>query len=67
MEYVDYTDIYNKYTGKWVAFKSEPLNSTEVVGSGKTLKEALGQAKEKGILNPVVAKMPDFKYTYALS
>jgi len=66
MGYLDYTDIYNKYTGKWVTFKSEPLNSLEVVGSGKTLKEALKQAKKKGVLNPVIARIPDFRYTYAL-
>jgi hypothetical protein len=64
MKYINYTEIYNKYKDKWIAFRSE--DSTEVAGSGKTLEEAVREAKKKGFSNPVVTKLPSFKYTYAL-
>ena len=63
---VDYTGIYKNFKKKWIALSPEPLNSTEVVGSGDTLKEALKEAESKGIINPVVYKVPDFQYTYVL-
>lgn len=67
MEPRNYTDIYKKFENKWVAFNSEPFDSTEVVGSGNTLDEALKQAARKGFKDPVVTKFPSFKYTYALN
>ena len=66
MKPIDYTDVYNKYENKWVAFKSDPPNSTEVVGSGNTLKKAISEAQKRGYQNPVVMKLPSLKYTYAL-
>ena len=66
MKPLDYTELYNDYEGKWVAFRSEPTGSTEVVGSGRTLKEALDQAKRNGVEDPVLTSFPSFKYSYAL-
>ena len=63
---IDYTQIHKNFQNKWVALKPEPLDSTEVVGSGDTLKEALEKAKEKGFNQPIIYKVPNFQYTYVL-
>lgn len=52
----DWSKIYNKYKGLWVAMLDDEQT---VVGSGKTLKEALTKAKEKGYPDPIMNRMPD--------
>lgn len=49
------TKIYLKYKGLWVALK-EDMRS--VISSGKTLKEALEKAKEKGYEKPILFRVP---------
>lgn len=53
---IDWTTIYKKYKGRWVALKDDEVT---VVGSGKTAKEALKAAKKKGHKNPILTHMPD--------
>lgn len=53
---IDWTKIYEKYKGLWVALKSD---EETVVGSGKTLKDALGEARKNGYENPIVTRMPN--------
>ena len=61
MSSIDWTKIYKKYKGLWVALKEDEKT---VVGSGKTAKEAVEQAREKGYENPIITHMPDKIVTY---
>jgi len=52
----DWSKIYKKYKGLWVAFLDDEQT---VVGSGKTLKEALNEAQKRGYKEPIMNRMPD--------
>lgn len=56
MPAIDWTKIYKKYKGQWVALAS---NEETVVGSGKTLKEALANASKRGYTDPIMTRMPN--------
>lgn len=56
MAAIDWTKIYNKYKGLWVALRGDEQT---VVGSGKTAREALEEAKKKGCESPILTRMPD--------
>jgi len=51
----DFTNL-GKYHNQWIAIKQGEEN--EVVGTGKTLEEALENSKKKGVKNPVLTKTP---------
>ena len=53
---IDWTDIYEKYKGLWVALKEDEKT---VVGSGTTLTEALKEAQGYGYKEPIVFRMPE--------
>ena len=57
----DWTKIYKKYKGLWVAMADD---EETVLGSGKTLKEALAKAQQNGYPNPILNRMPDNLSTY---
>ena len=52
---IDWTTIFEKYKGLWVALKDDEQT---VVGSGKTLQEALEEASKNGYDEPIVTRMP---------
>ena len=52
---IDWTKIYEKYKGLWVALLDDEQT---VVGSGQTLQQALEQAKERGHPNPIFMRVP---------
>ena len=52
---IDWTKIYEKYKGLWVALKDDEKT---VVASGKTAKEALKKAQEKGYEKPIMFRVP---------
>lgn len=52
---IDFTKIYQKYKGLWVALKKD--NKT-VVSSGKTVKEVIEKAKRKGCKDPILFRVP---------
>jgi len=52
---IDWTKIYKKYKGLWVAFREDEKT---VVGTGKTAKLALARAKKKGYARPILMRMP---------
>lgn len=52
---IDWTKIYKKYKGLWVALLDDERT---VVGSGKTLHEALKEADKKGHKSPIVMRVP---------
>lgn len=55
MKAIDWTKIYKKYKGKWVALKDDEQT---VVASGETLKEVMGKSQKKGISHPMVTQIP---------
>ena len=61
MPAIDWSKIYKKYKGKWVALLDDEIT---VVGSGKTLKAARDAAQKKGHKNPIMTRMPDRLITF---
>jgi len=57
---IDWTHIYKKYKGLWVALKDDEVT---VISSGKTLDDTSKKAKNKGFDNPIFFKVP-MKLTY---
>ena len=51
----NWTKIYKKYKGLWVALSKD---EETVLGAGKTLKVALEKAREKSNEKPIVARIP---------
>jgi len=58
---MDWTKIYKKYKGLWVALADDEMT---VLGSGKTLVEAISKAKKKGGDNPIVMRVPEKMITF---
>ena len=52
---IDWTHIYKKYKGLWVALKDDEIT---VISSGKTLEETAQEAEKKGFNNPIFFKVP---------
>ena len=59
---INWTQIHKKYKGLWVAFKDDEKT---VVGKGKTAKEALSDAQNKGYQKPILTFMPEKLVTFA--
>ena len=51
----DWTKIYKKYKGLWVALADDEMT---VLGAGKTVKEAVLKAKEKSDKTPYLFHVP---------
>ena len=58
---IDWTKIQKKYEGLWVAFAEDEQT---VLGAGKTVKEALQEAKKKSGETPFLFRMPPENLTY---
>lgn len=56
MKAIDWSKIYKKYKGLWVALLDDEIT---VVGSGRTLKEAKEEAQRKGHKSPIMTRMPE--------
>jgi len=52
---MDFTRIYKKYKGLWVALADDEQT---VMGKGKTVKDAVKEAKEQGENDPILFKVP---------
>ncbi len=52
---IDWTKIYKKYKGLWVALKDDEKT---VVASGKTVQEAGSKAQEQGYKEPTMFRVP---------
>ncbi len=52
---IDWTRIFKAYKGLWVGLKSDEKT---VVASGKTVKEVMNKAKEKGHPLPILFRVP---------
>lgn len=53
---IDWTKIYKKYKGLWVALEDDEKT---VIASGKTAKEAFLSAQEKGYEKPILTHVPE--------
>lgn len=51
----NWTSIYRKYKGKWVALKDDEQT---VIGSGSTMKATLAIAKKSGYEKPILFRVP---------
>ena len=56
MKTIDYTNIYNKYKGQWIALEDDEVT---VISAGQTAKKVLELAKKKGMGNPILFKVPE--------
>ena len=52
---IDWTVLFKKYKGLWVALQNDEIT---VIASGKTAKETLVEAQKKGFETPILTKMP---------
>jgi len=52
---INWTHIYKKYKGFWVALKKDQVT---VIASGKTFKEAIEKAKKEGYPQPIMHRVP---------
>ncbi|HUD04174.1 MAG TPA: DUF5678 domain-containing protein [Candidatus Paceibacterota bacterium] len=52
----DWTNLYKKYKGLWVALAADEKT---VLGVGKTVKEALTKAKQKTDVMPFLTRVPE--------
>lgn len=53
---IDWTQIYKKYKGLWVALADDEVT---VVASGKTAREALLNAQKAGFADPILNRFPE--------
>lgn len=58
---IDWTKIYRKYKGLWVALKDDQKT---VIASGKTVREAVEKSKSKGFNEPILFKVPEETLPY---
>ncbi len=55
MKVIDWTKIYKKYKGQWVALKDDEQT---VVSYGTTVKKVMEQSRKKGFETPILFKVP---------
>lgn len=58
---IDWTNIYKKYKGLWVALKSDEKT---VLASGKTAKLAWDKARKLGYNKPILTRFPSKLTSY---
>jgi Family of unknown function (DUF5678) len=61
MKLNDWTKIFQDYKGLWVALKDDEQT---VVGSGRTLRDALEDANRKGYAQPIMLNVPEEVITF---
>ncbi len=52
---IDWTHIYKKYKGLWVALKDDEVT---VIASGKTIKSVMYDSKKEGFDAPILFRVP---------
>lgn len=58
---IDYTAIFTKYPGKWVALKED---EETVISHAEKAKLALKRAQDKGNSQPILLKVPAESLSY---
>lgn len=57
----DWTQLYKKYKGLWVALADDEVT---VLGAGKTVREAVEQARKKTDKTPFITRVPQKMVSY---
>ncbi|HUS26323.1 MAG TPA: DUF5678 domain-containing protein [Nevskiaceae bacterium] len=57
----NWTQLYKKYKGQWVALKDDEVT---VISAGPKLPVVIQQAEDKGYPKPILAKVPEQDITY---
>jgi len=52
---IDWTKICKRYKGLWIGLK---IDEKTVVASGKTVREVMEKAKQKGYEKPILFRVP---------
>lgn len=52
---IDWTKIYKKHKGKWVALKDDEKT---VIADGQTVKAVMEKAHDKGFKEPILFRVP---------
>lgn len=58
----DRTDFFKNYQNKWVALTEDD----KVISADPRLDKALSKARDKGVKDPIITKVPDLRYEYLL-
>ncbi|MDO8577064.1 MAG: DUF5678 domain-containing protein [Candidatus Daviesbacteria bacterium] len=58
---IDWTNIYKKYKGLWVALKAD---EETVLASGKTAKSVWDKARRLGYAKPILTRLPSKLTSY---
>lgn len=61
MAAINWSSIYKKYKGLWVALARDEKT---VLAAAKTAKEAFNKAKKEGYQKPILTKMPQTLINY---
>ena len=61
MTTINWSSIYRKYKGLWVALAQDEKT---VLATAKNAKEAFDKAKKKGYKDPILTKMPQKLVSY---
>jgi len=57
----DWTQLYKKYKGLWVALADDEVT---VLGAGKTVREAVEQARKRTQKTPFITRVPQKMTSY---
>ena len=55
MKAIDWTELFKKYRGQWVALKDDQVT---VIAAGSDLKQVREAAAEKGYRDPIFHRVP---------
>lgn len=55
MKAIDWTKIYKKYKGQWVAMADDEIT---VIASGYNPQEVLKKSAERGYIHPILNRIP---------
>ncbi len=58
---IDWTNIYKKYKGLWVALADDQVT---VIAAGKTVKAVMGASQKKGFNEPILFRVPTKMVSY---
>ena len=58
---IDWTPIFKKYKGKWVALKNDEKS---VIAVGNSAQKAINEAVDKGYKRPILLKVPTTAIPY---
>lgn len=61
MKPINYTPIFKKYSGQWVALKSDEKT---VVAASRSASKAFKDARNEGIREPILFKVPTKSVPY---